>query len=127
MARSLPAQNGKYVEASSDFPDYYDSKVLPLLDRKINAARNRRPSGWQDQTQADTAPMVKARIMRVLGRDPNAGLQDADVWMRSDNPELLQYAIATFGAIGGHDSDIRTARAAQSRAVARERAARQGG
>jgi hypothetical protein len=47
--------------------------------------------------------------------------------MQSDNPELLQYAIAAFGAIGGHDSDIRTARTAQSRAVARDRAGRQGG
>jgi VCBS repeat protein len=119
--------NGKYVEASSDFPAYYDSQVLPLLERKINAARNRSPLGWQDETQAAAALMVKAKILRVLGRDPNAGVLDANVWMQSDNPELLQYAIATFGAIGGHDSDIRIARAAQSRAVARERAVRQGG
>jgi hypothetical protein len=119
--------NGKYVEASSDFPDYYDSKVFPLLERKISAARNRSPLGWQDETQAAAALMVKAKILRVLGRDPNAGMQDAEVWMQSDNPELLQYAIAAFGAIGGHDSDIRTARTAQSRAVARDRAARNGG
>jgi hypothetical protein len=71
--------------------------------------------------------MVKDKLLRVLGRDPKAGLQNADVWMDSDNPEFLLYAIATFGAIGGHDSDIRTARTAQSRAVARDRAGRQGG
>jgi len=47
--------------------------------------------------------------------------------MDSDNPELLQYEIATFGAIGGYDSDIRTARTSQSRAVARDRAGGQGG
>jgi hypothetical protein len=45
----------------------------------------------------------------------------------TSEPELLQYAIVIFGAIGGHDSEIRIARAAQSGAVARERSARQGG
>ena len=119
--------NGKYVEASRDFPDYYDSQVLPLIERKISKARNRNASGWQDEPHAAAALMVKAKLLRVLGRDPNAGLQDADVWMKSDNPELLQYAIATFSAIGGHDSELRAAQTAQSRAVARARSAHQGG
>jgi len=81
--------NGKYVEDSSDFADYYDSKVLPSLERQIGAARDRNASGWQDERQAAAALMVKAKILRVLGRDPKAGLQDADVWMDSDNPEFV--------------------------------------
>jgi len=46
--------------------------------------------------------------------------------MNSDDREVLQCAIVTFDDIGGHEQEKRAASEALERALAREKAARQG-
>jgi hypothetical protein len=107
-------KKGRYVEDSRDFPKFYDDEILPELDRAI--------SHWQSEavrhpayagSVGDNAAVVlleKDKILRVLGRDPTAGLNHAYQWMNSDDPTKLQCAVAIFADICGHDREVREAR-----------------
>jgi hypothetical protein len=100
-------ENGKYVDASRDFPSYYDNEVLPQLSQEISKAQAKIPrEPFQEETVA-VAEMTKAKILRVLNRDPVAGLNQAYEWMKSDDPQLRQCAIATFTDLGGHEKEER--------------------
>jgi len=107
-------EKGKYVEASSDFPAFYDNEVLPKLDGQIS--RNQAQTGHENSVSLAEITMVRDKILRVLGREPTAGLQQAYQWMNSDDPDLLQDAAATFKEIGGHDKELRAANASYTRA-----------
>ena len=115
-------ENGRYVDDSRDFANYYDAEVLPQLDKAITAAKSQ---GYADGAAMDI--LEKNKILRVLGRDPVAGLSQAYQWMNSDNPILLQCAVATFGDIGGHDKEVRALRQALPAAIKHEIEARKGG
>ncbi len=103
------ALSTKYVEASRDFPNYYDTLVLPKLDRAISTLQQKAARGEENPGALDRFTIVKDKILRVLGRDPAAGLNQAYQWMNSDNPEVLQCAIVTFKDIGGHEQDAKAA------------------
>ena len=64
--------------------------------------------------------MERFKILRVLGRDPTAGLKEAYGWMKSNDPDLLQDAAVTFSEIDGDEADARAADEARSRARCRE-------
>jgi hypothetical protein len=112
-------QNGKYVEASRDFPSFYDNDVLPKLDNEIRKAPN--------QDASAIPALARNKILRVLGRDPVAGLNQAYQWMNSDDPQVLQCAIATFADIGGHEKEVRELQQALPAAEKREMESRGGG
>jgi hypothetical protein len=107
-------EKGKYVEASSDFPAFYDNEILPKLDGQIS--RNQAQTGHENSVSLAETTMVRDKILRVLGREPTAGLQQAYQWMNSDDPDLLQDAAVTFKEIGGHDKEMRAANASYTRA-----------
>ncbi len=100
----------RYVEASRDFPNYYDTEVLPGLNRTISTLQQKAAEGDVNPGWLAGATAEKDKILRVLGRNPIAGLNQAYKWMNSDNPQVLQCAIATFYDIGGHQKELRTAR-----------------
>lgn len=117
--------NRKYVEASRDFPSFYETKILPQLDKAISKAReDAAQQKAQPQTGADPGPvrylaaliMCRDKILRVLGRDPNAGLAQAREWMTSRDPVMVDNAVVVFKDIGGHDADVLAAEAATDRA-----------
>jgi hypothetical protein len=120
-------ENGKFVEASRDFPTFYDKEVLPALDKYISEAQAQTDARSRPQDVAAVITMKRDKILRVLGRDPTAGLREAYQWMNSDDRQVLQCAIATFADIGGHDHEKRAASEALQRALDREKAARKGG
>jgi hypothetical protein len=68
----------------------------------------------------------KDKILRVLGRNPTAGLSQAYQWMNSDDPRMLQCALATFYDIGSHDKEVRALRKALPGVIARDIEARKG-
>ena len=125
-------ENGQYKEASRDFPGFYDGEVLPKLERDI--AQTRRKAAEATVAESPTeqqknflhelaiSVMERNQILRAIGRDPTAGLQDAREWMTSDDQYLLQDAAATFQSIGGHEEEMRAASNALQRARARDRA-----
>jgi hypothetical protein len=120
-------ENGKYVEASRDFPNFYDQEILPQLDKEIIAAQQRVDEGRGYAATVAFAELEKDKIMRVLGRDPTAGLQQAYQWLDSGDSQQLQCAIATFQDIGGHEKELAIAKQALQPAIQREQAARNGG
>jgi len=105
-------EKGKYVEASRDFPEFYDNEVLPKLDDKISKGH-----GSQNAEILAGVIMVRDKILRVLGRDPTAGLEQARQWMKSDDPDLLHDAAVTFEEVGGHEEESRAASEAYERAL----------
>lgn len=106
---------GKYVEASHEFPRFYDDEVLPAIESQLAAIRERvqkQHGGAASDSQKENLAglsMERSAILRMLGRDPTAGLQDAYEWMKSDDPNLLQDAAATFKQVGGHEQESRAA------------------
>jgi hypothetical protein len=120
-------ENRKCVEASRDFPAFYDNEVLPALEQHIREAQAETDTRSRPQNIAAVPTMKRDMILRVLGRDPTAGLREAYQWMKSDDRQVLECAIATFADIGGHDQEKRAASEALERALDREKAARKGG
>jgi hypothetical protein len=120
-------EKGKYVEASGDFPGFYEDEALPKLKSKTeNTRRTMTRVGtsetpldleYRQSLQGKLADLITERnkILRVIGRDPTAGLQDARAWMKSNDPDLLQDAAVTLKDISGHEDEARAAGEAYQR------------
>jgi hypothetical protein len=120
-------EKGKYVEASGDFPGFYEDEALPKLKSKIeNTRRTMTRVGtsetpldleYRQSLQGKLADLITERnkILRLIGRDPTAGLQDAREWMKSNDPDLLQDAAVTLKDISGHEDEARAASEAYQR------------
>lgn len=117
-------EDGKYVEASRDFPIFYDDQVLPKLNVEIAKARAAaKGEAGPEKPQVERAAgivMERDKILRVLGRDPTAGLNHAYQWLNSDDPYLLQDAEVTFKEVGGHEAETRTAQAKRTHAFCQQ-------
>ncbi|MBE3602267.1 hypothetical protein IMX07_01355 [bacterium] len=110
-------EKGKYIQASSDFPRFYDAEVLPTLQKQICDYQSK-PASFR-RINLDTAAMLifeRDKILRMLGRNPTAGLQEAYQWMNTDDPLLLLAATNIFNDIPGHREEANAARAAYDRA-----------
>jgi hypothetical protein len=107
-------ESGKYVEASRDFPRFYDEQVLPKLEERIAAYQSKRARGYRRQVAA--AILQRDKVLRVLGRNPAAGLNQAYQWMNTDDPYLLLDAEVTLKEIGGHQEEVKAAELAYTRA-----------
>jgi len=99
-------ENGKYVEASRDFPNFYDDDVLPEVEKEIAKSQNGSLPLHAVQI------MERDKILRMLGRDPTAGLEQARVWATSSDPDQIDDASIVFRDIGGHEDEARAADAA---------------
>ncbi len=120
-------QNGKYVEASRDFAKFYDTQVLPELNSEIADAREGAARELQSEPGArminrgqkmmlDAAIITRDKILRVIGRDPKAGEQQAREWVTGPDPDPWNAAIV-FGDMGGHEEDLLAAKLALKREV----------
>jgi hypothetical protein len=132
--RIFRLRDGKYVEASRDFPAFYDKTIFPLIEKamakaqqdiKDVAAQKAKPGPsfdpnddyWQLPTRTLAGViMCRDKILRVLGRDPNAGLAQAREWMSNPDPVMVDNARVVFQDIGGHDEEVRAAKLATERA-----------
>jgi hypothetical protein len=124
-------RDGKYVEASRDFPTFYENKILPKLDKAIVEARKdlpaagaQRPLGSDPNDNSWEMParylaaliMCRDKILRVIGRDPTAGLAQAREWINSSDPAIVDDGKSVFEDIGGHEEDARAAKVQLERA-----------
>ena len=87
-------KNGQYLEASGEFPSFYESQVLPELDRKIAEVRQKLDKGLATAHDLAIAIMARDKVLRIIGRDPRAGQREARKWMASQDPELRSDAAA---------------------------------
>jgi hypothetical protein len=114
-------EKGKYVEASRGFSSFYDREVLPKLTGKIEDTRSAIDKiaapqreldlQYKESLQGKLGDLLteRAKILRLVGGDPTAGLEDARTWMNSSNPDLLQDAAVTFKDMGGREDEARAA------------------
>ena len=121
--RVYKLRNGEYVDRSRDFPRFYDSEVLPELDAAIDEARKNVAAEPASAAEAvacfprrrlASLEMAKDKILRVLGRDPTAGVNAARAWVANADPCLLGNAILVLRDVGGHGDDLRAAENAMS-------------
>ncbi len=117
----------RYVEASRNFPNYYDTEVLPNLDRTIGMLQQKAAEGDGNPSALARMTVEKDKILRVLGRQPNAGIKEAYQWMNSDDPQVLQCALATFYDIGGHEKEVHEIKQVLPGVIARDVERRKGG
>ena len=124
----------QYVEASRDFSAFYDKTIFPMINASMANAHKRikelaeqkakpgtNDSQNDDYRQIATRTlagviMCRDKILRVLGRDPNAGLAQAREWMTSPDPVMVDNARVVFQDIGGHEEEVRAAKLATDRA-----------
>jgi len=94
-------KNGSYVEASSEFGSFYDTEILPDLLKDIAEARVKARRSVAYVPKLISWTLEKDKILRVLGRDPTAGLDEARGWVGSDNPNLASAGNAVLREISG--------------------------
>jgi hypothetical protein len=117
--RVFRLQNGKYADVSRDFAAFYDKTIFPLIDKAMAKAQqdsNADPEGTSSSRILAGLTMCRDKILRVLGRDPNAGLAQAHEWMNSPDPVMVDNARVVFQDIGGHDKEVKAAKLATERA-----------
>src|ERR1019366_910067 len=101
----------EYIPASKDFHEFYDLEILPELDKEIAKPTHLEPT--TDELFVAALEMQRDKILRVLGRDPNAGLEKARRWTKSDNPVMIDNAVVVLSDIGGHEEEARAAEEAR--------------
>lgn len=106
-------KNWRFADASRDFASFYDKQILPEYDREIAQARKNAAGATQDtslKAQDRLAALIMARdkVLRVIGRDPKAGEQQAREWIHGPNPRPLD-AIIVFRDMGDHEEDLKAA------------------
>ncbi len=123
-------RKGKYVEASRDFPTFYDAEVLPTLDEAITRAQQRisaLPPGVAGDEVSDAQRKLavleveKDKTLRVLGRPTTAGLSKAREWVASSDPDLVADAVIVLRGTG-HKDELRAAQEALQRIKEQEHA-----
>jgi|ERR1700681_632001 len=90
--RSLSA--GGYVDSSSHFPTFYETRVLPRLATEISRLRNN-----GDALALAVKEIERDKVFRLLGRDKEAGLSTALEWAEKQNPVSRLYAAAVLREI----------------------------
>ena len=126
--------DGEYVEASRDFPKFYDEQILPKLESEI-AQIKRNPSSadgleppafakppedslWEKNPERKLAlfEMDRDKILRTIGRDPKAGEEQAREWVKSGDEILIGYAMSVFQDMGD-EPDFQAAKSGWKRTV----------
>jgi hypothetical protein len=93
---------------------------MPELTQQIAKIRHRQRTASSGDAVVAALEMERDKILRILGRDPTAGLAQAREWAKSDNPELIEDAAVAFRDIGGNEEEARAADAALKHALAQQ-------
>lgn len=113
-------KDGKYMDVTREFGNYYDKEIFPPIVRKIATLQKTVDSEVEAVTSAQAAILqyghdyrphlseeeatavedsrklarleaYRDKLLRVLGRDPKAGETQAREWMKSGDPWLRDY------------------------------------
>ena len=114
-------QDEKYVPASKDFFEFYEREVLPHINAEMEKSRRTLPPA-SIEPGVGALEMERDKILRVLGIDPQAGLEEARQWARSDNPEMIYMASCVLHDIPGHEAEAHAAKQAWFQALRRQNA-----
>jgi hypothetical protein len=95
-------KNGVYVEASKEFGRFYDNDVLPGLAKDIAEERAKAGTSASYSPKLISQTLERDKILRALGRDQTAGLDEAREWARSEDPNLARAGAAVLREINGN-------------------------
>jgi hypothetical protein len=102
---------GVYLEKSASFATYYEKMILPTLENDITLLEtpsNKGLAGRSHETQGDHDVRVVERdkVLRVIGRDPKAGLSTAKAWSKDPDTTKRVFAATVLADIGGSEADV---------------------
>jgi hypothetical protein len=82
-------KNGKFVEASKEFATFYDTQVLPRLDKQISQGEATRIEELDGQYAVALLVLTKDHILHILGRELTTDELDQ---ARAANEEINNHA-----------------------------------
>ncbi len=95
-------KRGGFIESDDRFKDFYSEILLPNVDKKIEELSRGKSEAEQDlDERLMSIWVIKDKIIRLLGIDPQAGLQRATKWANSPNPNVRENAVITLSDIPG--------------------------
>ncbi len=108
-------QDGAYVESSRNFAPFYDTRVLPkitvaLQRANLDSAHYSAASEEREEILQREMMLIITRdkILRVIGRDPDAVLAQARIWTKgSESEAYAEYVV--LKDMGGHQQDLEAA------------------
>ncbi len=93
-----------YVEADERFKGFYEER-LPRIEKTIVELSRGKSEEAQDLDELLTATwVIRDKIVRLLGRDPQAGLLRAIRWTKSANWVVRENAVVVFSEIPGEEA-----------------------
>jgi hypothetical protein len=85
------------VDQSAMFPHYYETRIS-RLDHELAALG---PSVSADPYHRGVLTIERDKLLRLLGLSPNAGLDSALRWARSEDPVYRVFAVAILSELDG--------------------------
>jgi hypothetical protein len=103
---SVLRSNGeKYLKADEEFPEFYKTRIIPELEKKIESVRTRddlREIEKEEVSSYYYLPLFRAQ--RIIGADRKAGFSNAVRWINTGSERLKKNAIVVFEDVGDKDS-----------------------
>lgn len=94
-----------YIEADRQFKDLYEQILLPESEARIAALSKGKSEAEQELDEELLCEwVVRDKIVRLLGKDPQAGFQRAIIWAKSASSNVREYAALVFDEIPGEES-----------------------
>jgi hypothetical protein len=94
-----------YIKADEQFPEFYKTRVIPELEKEINAIRQREELEDLEKEILSSyyyLPLFKA--LRITGVDQKAGFNKAVSWVATGVEQLKKNAIVVFEDLADEDS-----------------------
>jgi hypothetical protein len=93
-------EGDQLVDQSARFPQFYDTRILPPIERELGAPGNDMAGPYR----RDLLTLERDKVLRVLGREPAAGLDWALSLARSENPVRRIFALSVLAEVGGAEA-----------------------
>lgn len=110
----------KYIDKSNKYRELYENIVLPEIDNEIvsinkildlerssaatDVSRERKENAERLEEELSAKYLVRDKISRVIGDNPQVGLEKAITWSKSSKVNYRKNAISVFTDIKGEKS-----------------------
>ena len=98
-------ENNGYIEADKQFKGLYEQILLPEIEKRIEALSKNKSEAEQELDEELVCEwVIRDKIVRLLGKDPQAGFQRAIKWTKSLSSNVREYAALVFNEIPGEEA-----------------------
>jgi hypothetical protein len=91
-------ENGEFTEQSAKFPFFYDNTALPEINQKLYDIKLDKKH-LDNMQEIQVLEIQRDKLLRILGRDSNAGLASAVAWARDPDSKTRAMAVSVLSEI----------------------------